>query len=322
MSAVSSSSNFAICSHAAFNIAASVSIILVNKQIMTGCGFEYLSTLLFLNFASTAAVLEVLRRFRCFEVKHLPQGDRWLLSLMATFTVLLNNASNEANSVGLFQIAKLMVVPTVIFLEESRKPYSSGVLGSIGVATVGVAIATVSDFQVNSRGSMLACASVLCTGQYQMWQASKQHEHRVSAIQITYSVGWPQVLVSLAVALLLDVVSPDLKALVLLQNRGGSLLGHQFRGWADFWWLGLGCGLAVAVNVSAYALLGKTSPVTFQVINQLKTCLIVAFGYIFFDAQVPLHWLLIRFAGVAVAISGIISYAVCKNQDSKRQKVM
>lgn len=303
-----------------FNLFASVSIILVNKQIASVCGFHFILTLLFLNFITTGSCLEVLRRCGYLEVRHLPTRDRWLIAVMAMLTVLLNNASNEANSVGFYQITKLLIIPTVIVIERLggiRRVYSTGILVSLAVASVGVAVATVADFEVNFRGTVLAFFSVLLTAQYQIWQSSKQHEHGVTAMQITYSVSWPQSVVGLVATLLLDVSMPSLKEYMLL--RKGGLLEHEFKSNTDVLWILACCAIAVVMNISTYGLLGKASPVTYQVLGQLKTCLIVGLGYVFFDAKVPTFWLLVRFSGVGIAIVGILSYAWVKNKESKAE---
>eukprot|EP00913_Durusdinium_trenchii_P002977 g2758.t1 len=181
-----------------------------------------------------------------------------------------------------------------------------------------VALATVSDFEVNVRGSILALMSIISTAQYQIWQGSKQHEHGVTATQITYSVAWPQSLAGMVCSLLADVWVPQVKALFLM--RPSSLLEHKLSDKGDLYWIALCNILAVCTNISVYGLIGKTSPVTYQVIGQLKTVLVVAFGYVFFDVRVPLRWLLLRLAGVAVAIVGVISYAITKNIETKTKK--
>merc|ERR1739845_91523 len=101
----------------------------------------------------------------------------------------------------------------------------------------------------------------------------KQHQHGLSAMQITHSVTWPQVVIGFFASLVFDVLAPSLKERMLL--RGGGLLDHHFRGPEDVLWIVLCCVVAVAMNISTYNILGKVSPVTYQVIGQLKTCLIV-----------------------------------------------
>jgi len=277
---------------ASFNILSSVSIILVNKQIASVCGFDFILTMLFLNFLTTASLLETLAMLGWFEKKHLPMRERWIVAGMALSTVLLNNCSNEANSVGFYQITKLLIIPTVMGLERLQgrhAVYSRRVILSILVTGVGVAIATVSDFEVNVRGSILALMSIISTAQYQIWQGSKQHEHGVTATQITYSVAWPQSLAGMLCSLLADVWLPQVKVLFLM--RPSTLLEHQLSDKGDLYWIALCNILAVCTNISVYGLIGKTSPVTYQVVGQLKTVMVVAFGYIFFDVRVPWQWL-------------------------------
>mmetsp|Transcript_86508 Transcript_86508/g.253211 ORF Transcript_86508/g.253211 Transcript_86508/m.253211 type:complete len:313 (+) Transcript_86508:206-1144(+) len=302
------------------NLFASVSIILVNKQIVSVCGFHFILTLLFLNFLSTCTLLEVLAYVGFVQEKQLPMRDRGLLAVMAVFTVLLNNASNEANSVGFYQITKLLIIPTVMVIERLggvRRSYSRGVVCSLFMASVGVAVASVSDFEINTRGTILAFLSILSTAQYQVWQGSKQHEHGVSGLQITHSVSRPQVVVALAATLVFDVRFPSLKDWLLL--RSGGLLDHTLQSQSDVYWIVGCCAIAVVMNISTYGLLGKVSPVTYQVIGQMKTCLITAFGYIFFDVKVPPTWLMVRFSGVGIAVVGIMAYAILKAEEGKKK---
>ncbi|OLQ02868.1 putative membrane protein [Symbiodinium microadriaticum] len=227
----------------------------------------------------------------------------------------------QANSVGFYQITKLLIIPTVMGLErlQGRKSavYSRKVILSIVVTAIGVAVATVSDFEMNVRGTILAALSIVSTAQYQIWQGSKQHEHGVTATQITYSVAWPQSIAGLASSLTADVLMPQLKVLILM--RPSCLLEHQLSGQGDLFWIALCNVLAVCTNISVYGLIGKTSPVTYQVVGQLKTVLVVVFGYIFFDVRVPLHWLMLRFAGVGVAVVGVFSYALCKSAEGREK---
>jgi len=302
------------------NLFASVSIILVNKQIASACGFHFILTVLTLNFITTGSVLELLVRLGHLEVKHLPTKVRWQIAVMALLTVLVNNASNEANSVGFYQISKLLIIPTVICIERLNgvwNTYSTGVMVSLLIASVGVAVATVADFEINMRGTILAVMSIVLTAQYQMWQRNKQGEHGVSAMQITYSVSWPQAALGIVASGLFDVRFPQLKELLLLPK--GGLLEHTFHKDTVFWIVAC-CAIAVVMNTSTYALLGKVSPVTYQVLGQLKTCLIVGFGYVCFDAQAPPMWLLVRFTGVGIAVVGILSYALQKHHEDQKTK--
>lgn len=304
------------------NIVASVGIILTNKQLVTGLGFHFALTTLCLNFATTSCVCSAFVRAGHFEPKPLPFGDQWRIAGLAVLTVLLNNSSVEANSVGFYQIFKLLIIPTVIVIERIqgvKRSYSWSIIVSLIISSVGVGMATVSDVQINARGFVLACLSDIVTAQFQIWQAGKQQEHGLSSMQIQHAVGWPQTLIAAVGTLVFDVVWPSAKGHMLL--RPGGLLQHQWSGeWLEAGWLVGCCLIAVVMNLSTYALLGKTSPVTYQVIGQVKMILIVSFGYMFFDhkaASLSPAWLMFRFVGVGVASSGILAYGVLKTQEQK-----
>lgn len=301
------------------NLFASVSIILVNKQLVAACNFQFILTTLFLNFASTSGFLETLVRTGRLQPKHLPDRDRWLIAFMGVLTVLLNNASNEANSVGFYQITKLLIIPTVIAIDRLGgiwRTYSTQIVLSLFFTSLGVALATVTDFEVNVRGTVLSAMSIVATAKYQILQGAKQHEHRVSAMQITHSVSWPQTSIAFFAAFVLDVWHPWVKGHMLLKSDG--LLEFDLKNSSAPIWLLACCMIAVVMNISTYGLLGKTSPVTYQVLGQLKTCLIVGFGYLFFDVKAPFFWIAWRFSGVAIAVTGIVAYGYFKNSEQKR----
>eukprot|EP00933_Yihiella_yeosuensis_P069024 TRINITY_DN7512_c2_g3_i1.p1 TRINITY_DN7512_c2_g3~~TRINITY_DN7512_c2_g3_i1.p1 ORF type:complete len:319 (-),score=17.63 TRINITY_DN7512_c2_g3_i1:151-1107(-) len=306
------------------NIIASVGIILTNKQLVTGLGFHFTLASLFLNFVTTATVCSTMAHLGRFEPKHLPPWDRWRVAALTVLTILSNNASVEANSVGFYQIFKLLIIPTVIGIERVqgiKRVYRWPVICSLIVSSIGVGMATVSDFEINTRGFILACLSDLITAQFQIWQSEKQREHGLSPTQIQHSVGWPTALIGGFSALAFDVLFPSIKSLLLL--RPGGLLEYTFDGYKELYWLCFSCSIAVGMNLSTYALLGKTSPVTYQVIGQIKTCLVVCFGYFFFDSKAfdgTTFWLIFRFTGVAVASAGILSYGICKTKEPPASK--
>ena len=59
------------------------------------------------------------------------------------------------------------------------------------------------------------------------------------------------------------------------------------------------------MNFSTFLVIGKTSPVTYQVLGHLKTCLVLAFGYII--VHDPFTWR--NILGIMVAMIGMIVYS-------------
>ena len=50
--------------------------------------------------------------------------------------------------------------------------------------------------------------------------------------------------------------------------------------------LAISCTFALGVNISNFLVLGKTSPLTYQVLGHLKTILILILGFAFFNVRI------------------------------------
>jgi len=307
------------------NVLSTTGVIISNKALLGRQQFPFVIAGLFMNFCTTFVVLEVSARSGSFTPKYLPTKDRWLLAMSAVLTILSNNASVEANSVGTYQIAKLLIVPCIIVLERLRgipRTYTPSMYIALVLITVGVALSTVTDVELTRRGCVIAFISTICTAHYQIWQSSKQHEHGLNAQQITHTVQIPQIMMSGPLCLLLDVGAPWIKrfmllpAFGLLDRENGSLRALSGPGGATELVLNLVANniLAVGINLTTYYLIAATSPVTYQIIGQAKTVLIIAIGYVLFDVAPPPGWFVVRCCGVFLAISGVMWYGHLKRQ--------
>jgi hypothetical protein len=47
----------------------------------------------------------------------------------------------------------------------------------------------------------------------------------------------------------------------------------------------LSCAISIVVNITSSGVIGKTSPITYQVVGQSKTALILLGGYLLFDSK-------------------------------------
>lgn len=86
----------------------------------------------------------------------------------------------------------------------------------------------------------------------------------------------------------------------------------------------LSCLISVSVNFSTFLVIGKTSPVTYQVLGHLKTCLVLTFGYVLLHD--PFSWR--NILGILIAVVGMVLYSYfCstetqpKNTDVSAQQV-
>jgi multidrug transporter EmrE-like cation transporter len=67
----------------------------------------------------------------------------------------------------------------------------------------------------------------------------------------------------------------------------------------------LSCLISVSVNFSTFLVIGKTSPVTYQVLGHLKTCLVLTFGYVLLHD--PFSWR--NILGILIAVVGMVLYS-------------
>ncbi|MFS8011767.1 hypothetical protein Hanom_Chr14g01312961 [Helianthus anomalus] len=80
----------------------------------------------------------------------------------------------------------------------------------------------------------------------------------------------------------------------------------------------LSCVIAVSVNFSTFLVIGKTSPVTYQVLGHLKTCLVLGFGYTLLHDPFTEK----NIIGILIAIVGMGLYSYfCTHENKKKQIV-
>ena len=79
----------------------------------------------------------------------------------------------------------------------------------------------------------------------------------------------------------------------------------------------LSCLISISVNFSTFLVIGKTSPVTYQVLGHLKTCLVLAFGYILL--RDPFSWR--NILGILIAMIGMILYSYYCTLENQQKTV-
>ena len=78
----------------------------------------------------------------------------------------------------------------------------------------------------------------------------------------------------------------------------------------------LSCLIAVSVNFSTFLVIGKTSPVTYQVLGHLKTCLVLGFGYTLLHDPFTGR----NIIGILIAVFGMGLYSYfCTEENKKKQ---
>ncbi|KAI3721049.1 hypothetical protein L2E82_32052 [Cichorium intybus] len=121
---------------------------------MATYGFAFATTLTGLHFVTTTSMTIVLRWLGYIQPSHLPVAHLMLFVLFANFSIVGMSVSLMWNSVGFYQIAKLSMIPVSCLLEVAfdKIRYSRDTKLSILIVLLGVAVCTVTDVSVNTKG--------------------------------------------------------------------------------------------------------------------------------------------------------------------------
>uniref|UniRef100_A0A803R751 Sugar phosphate transporter domain-containing protein n=1 Tax=Cannabis sativa TaxID=3483 RepID=A0A803R751_CANSA len=168
---------------------------------------------------------------------------------------------------------------------------------------MGVGIATVTDLQLNALGSFLSLLAVLTTCVAQIMTNTIQKKFKVSSTQLLYQSCPYQ-------AMTLFIIGPFLDGLLTNQNVFAFNYTPQV-----LFFIVLSCLISVSVNFSTFLVIGKTSPVTYQVLGHLKTCLVLTFGYVLL--RDPFSWR--NILGILVAVVGMVLYSYYCNRESQQK---
>ncbi|GFZ19966.1 nodulin MtN21 /EamA-like transporter family protein [Actinidia rufa] len=159
---------------------------------------------------------------------------------------------------------------------------------SLAILLLGVGIATVTDLQLNVLGCVLSLLAVVTTCVAQIVSSAASFNAFVHFLSFACEAN--------GLLTNQNVFAFKYTRLVLV-------------------FIVLSCLISVSVNFSTFLVIGKTSPVTYQVLGHLKTCLVLAFGYgLLHD---PFSWR--NIIGILVAVVGMILYSYCCTLESQQK---
>ncbi|CAK9326887.1 unnamed protein product [Citrullus colocynthis] len=287
------------------SVVSSVSIVICNKALISTLGFTFATTLTSWHLLVTFCSLHVALLMKLFE--HKPFDARAVMGfgILNGISIGLLNLSLGFNSVGFYQMTKLAIIPCTVLLETLffRKKFSKSIQFSLTILLLGVGIATVTDLQLNALGSFLSLLAVLTTCVAQIMTNTIQKKFKVSSTQLLYQSCPYQALTLFIAGPFLDWCLTDLNVFAFKYTP------------QVLFFIVLSCLISVSVNFSTFLVIGKTSAVTYQVLGHLKTCLVLAFGYVLLHD--PFSWR--NILGILVAIVGMVLYSYCCTLESQQK---
>ncbi|KAI1457255.1 integral membrane protein [Annulohypoxylon moriforme] len=285
------------------NTLATIGIVFTNKAIfsdpslklaqLTFAAFHFFMTWLFLFTLSRP-------RFAFFSPRRISLREIVPLSVAMSLNVILPNLSLAFSSVTFYQVARILLTPTVATMDfvlyKSILPHNAIV--ALVPACLGVGIVSYYDSlptqdanikTTSGLGVIFAFSGIFASSLYTVWIKSYQRKLQVSSMQLLFN----QAPVS-AFLLLYAIPFVD-----------------TFPTWTEVpisrWFMILMSGIfASLINLSQFFIVGHTGPVSSTVVGHLKTCLIVALGWAMSGRSVGDKSVI----GVFIAIGGIITYSI------------
>lgn len=282
------------------SIASSTSLIMLNKYVMTNYGFKYPTILTAYHFFMTYMLLEVMCRLQLFKrATNVPQANCWLLAAYSVSGVIFMNFNLQMNSVGFYQLSKLCCIPFILVynLVVDHKKTPMNTIYSLSLLLVGIALFSVNDVQFNIPGAIIAVFAVVTVALAQLHTGKLQREYSVNGPALQLATAFQQFLIALVSSFFIEFPGSR------------SILNHQFQG-NEVFLIFLTGVIAVSTNACAFGLIGKTSPVTYQVVGHCKTILIFSFGLILFPPtqEESSSQFRKKIIGLIIAMVGVILY--------------
>ncbi|CAH2277866.1 solute carrier family 35 member E3 [Pelobates cultripes] len=286
------------------NLLSSICIVFVNKWIYIHYGFPNMSLTL-VHFVVTWLGLYICQTFGVFCPKSLPASKVLLLALSFCGFVVFTNLSLQNNTIGTYQLAKVMTTPVIILIQTLwyGKSFNLKTKLTLVPITLGVFLNSYYDVKFNMLGMVFAALGVLVTSLYQVWVGTKQHELQVNSMQLLYYQA------PMSSAMLLSIV-PFFEPVV---GEGGIFGPWSVTAIVMVLFSGV---IAFTVNLSIYWIIGNTSPVTYNMFGHFKFCITLIGGYILFKDPLSLNQAL----GIFCTVFGILAYTRIKFSEQEVNK--
>ncbi|PHH89684.1 hypothetical protein CDD83_5490 [Cordyceps sp. RAO-2017] len=294
------------------NTLATIGIVFTNKAIFSDPSWT-LSQLSFasFHFLVTWATLFVMSRptFACFAPRRASIQHLLPLALAMSLNVILPNLSLAFSSVTFYQLARILLTPTVALMNFVLYRAALPTLAIVALvpACLGVGIVSYYDSLPTSNSSIkttsplgivFAFLGILASSLYTVWIASYHRKLQMNSMQLLYNQAPIAAFMLLYAIPFLDTV-PDLTRVSASK-------------WLTIALSGL---FASLINMSQFFIVVQTGPVSSTVVGHVKTCTIVCIGWVMSGRPVGDRALV----GVVVAVAAVVAYSIVMLEHNARK---
>lgn len=284
------------------NVVSAVGLVLVNKKVVIVDQFDCMTILTALHFYFSFITCSLMLCAGYLQYKPVKNyGSILRIVLGSLGSIIFMNFNLAENSVGFYQISKLLCIPVTLFLEwtmnQRRQKMTLYLLLSLIMIIAGVLCVVVNDVKYTDLGLIWSFFGIVCTSLAQIYFSPLQKELDLNSIQLLFHTSPWLTFGSFLVTPLFDHTNTLMQIDITFQLLVDLILSSM---------------LAFILNISNYIVLSVSFPVTYQVLGHIKTILIFAGGIVFYD-QVPSPKAIL---GIIVTIVGVILYS----EDNRRQQ--
>ena len=292
----------------AFNFVSSIGIIFVNKLIFKQYKFHFATFVTTLHFLFTCLGLLVARCAGLYVPKKLSHAQVAPISFSFCIHVVFNNLSLQYNSVGFYQLIKVLTSPMIAFIQEKffGVPLPMPLKLTLALECLGVMIGTVTDVSVNFAGLVFAVLGLLGATYYQIFVKTKQKALGADSFQVLHYQAPQSMLLVACMTPMFDNV----------YGAGGLLEHLQSMSFELIVALIIGSSLAFCVNLSVFLVIGRTSPITYNVLGHFKLVFVLAGGILLFDGDSNPK----RLFGMGLTLLGVILYTFLKQRIQEQEE--
>ncbi|KAK3905827.1 hypothetical protein C8A05DRAFT_41290 [Staphylotrichum tortipilum] len=298
------------------NTLATIGIVFTNKAIFSDPSLK-LAQLTFaaFHFFVTFLTLFLLSRppFSLFPSRRVPLLDILPLSIAMALNVILPNLSLAFSTVTFYQIARILLTPTVAVLNYALYRSTLPPLAILALVPACVGVGMVSYYDslpppsrdptqrntvatTHPLGVLFALSGTLASSLYTVWIAASHRRLRLSSMQLLLNQA------PLAAVLLLY-------AIPFLDTWPASWSALPAPRWALVLLSG---ALAAVLNASQFFIVAQAGAVSSTVVGHVKTVTIVGLGWVVSGRGLGVEGTgdAGRLGGVVVAVGGIVAYSV------------
>ena len=276
-----------------------------NKIIFKTYAFNFATFVTALHFVFTTLGLALSRAFGMYQPKKLSHAQVFPISVAFCIHVVFNNLSLQYNSIGFYQLMKVLTTPMIAFVQEAffGVPLHTYLKLTLLIECIGVALATVNDVSVNFIGTMYAIAGLLGATYYQIWVKTKQKALNASSFQVLHYQAPQSLAIVLLATPMFDKITGPAGLIDKVSNMNMELALAIF----------IGSSLAFCVNLSVFLVIGRTSPITYNVLGHFKLCVVLVGGVLLFNGDTNTK----RMMGMAITFFGVVVYTTLKQRISE-----